>query len=213
MKRGGPLSCVLLFAAALLGTSSGIFGSTALADDDGVYGRFDHGLVFALGAGGSLSTNGELRAEGEVRIRILDAAGPSLSISGGPDRQTFVLAGIELRPLFPALFLLDAWSGNEWLDVFLQSIGIDLGAAFFPGSGGVAFAYGFSVEVPLALSAPGAFDGLGLRIAARRIAPSNAFAPAPGSQSGHFSIMATLSLHLGVRFPASFREPPGYRPR
>ncbi|MFK7999793.1 MAG: hypothetical protein AB8H86_09355 [Polyangiales bacterium] len=185
----------------------------AHADDDGAYGRFDHGLVFALGAGGSVSTNGELRVEGEVRMRILDAAGPVLSLSGAPDRQTFVIAGVELRPLFPALFLLDAWSGKEWVDVFLQSIGIELGAAFFPGDSGVAFAYGFSVEVPLALSRPGPFDGLGLRIAARRIAPSNAFAPAPEIQSGHFSIMATLSLHLGVRFPASFSEPPGYRPR
>lgn len=202
-------------ALGILFVCSAVFftGGSALADDDGVYGRFDHGLVFALGAGGSISANGEVRAEGEVRMRFLDAAGPVLSLSGAPDRQTFVLAGIELRPLFPALFLLDAWSGNEWVDVFVQSIGIELGAAFFPGNGGVAFAYGFSVELPLALSRPGPFDGLGLRIAARRIAPSNAFAPAPDSQSGHFSVMATLSLHLGVRFPASFSEPAGYRPR
>ena len=195
--------------------ASSLFVSHARAEDDGVYGRFDHGLVFALGAGGSISASGEVRAEGELRLRILDAAGPTLSVSGAPDRQTFVLAGIELRPFFPALFLLDAWSGNEWLDVFVQSIGVELGAAFFPGDGerGVAFAYGFSVELPLVLSRPGPFDGLGLRIAARRIAPSNAFAPAPESQRGHFSVMATLSLHLGVRFPASFREPPGYRPR
>ena len=193
--------------------ASALFSGEASADDDGVYGRFDHGLVVALGAGGSVSAGGDLRAEGEVRVRILDAAGPTLSISGAPNQQTIVLAGIELRPLFPALFLLDAWSGKEWLDVFVQSIGIDLGAAFFPGSGGVAFAYGFSVEVPLVLSRPGSFDGLGLRLAARRIAPSNAFAPTPEGQSGHFSIMATLSLHLGVRFPASFQEPPGYRPR
>jgi hypothetical protein len=206
MKRVAQACCLLLSTIVF-------FDSQAYADDDGVYGRFDHGLVFALGAGGSTSTSGEVRAEGELRMRVLDAAGPTLSISGAPDRQTFVVTGIELRPLFPALFLLGAWSGNEWVDVFLQSIGIDLGAAFFPGSGGVAFAYGFSVELPLALSRPGPFDGLGLRIAARRIAPSNAFAPTPESESGHFSVMATLSLHLGVRFPASFREPPGYRPR
>ncbi|MFT5358526.1 MAG: hypothetical protein ACI9KE_005765 [Polyangiales bacterium] len=207
MKRVAQTCCVLLFAVTF-------FGSNAYADDDdGLYGRFDHGLVFALGAGGSISTSGEVRAEGELRMRVLDAAGPTLSISGAPDGQTFVVAGIELRPLFPALFLLDAWSGNERLDVFIQSIGIDLGAVFFPGSGGVAFAYGFSLELPLALSHPGPFDGLGLRIAARRIAPSNAFVPMPEGQSAHFSVMATLSLHLGVRFPASFREPAGYRPR
>ena len=212
MRRVDSIFC---FTLALCVFGNAALSEVALADGDGdgIYGRFDHGLVVALGAGGSISTDGSFRAEGEVRLRFLDAAGPMLSISGAPDRQTFVIAGVELRPLFPALFLLDAWSGHEWLDLFIQSIGVELGAAFLPGSGSVAFASGVSVEIPLVFSRPGPFNGLGLRLAARRIHPTNAFTPTPEDQAGHVSIMATLSLHLGVRFPASFQEPPGYRPR
>ena len=180
-------------------------------EDDGVYGRFDHGLVLSPGAGVSLGQ--QVGFVGELRARVLDTAGPALSVRAAPGRDPQLLATIELRPFFPALFLLDLWTGNPWVDTLVQSIGVELGAAFFPGRRGAAFAYGFSLEVPVVLSRPGAFDGLGLRLAARRIAPSEGFLRGPETSQAEWNFVATLSVHLGVRFSPSYAGPPGYRPR
>ncbi len=193
------------------------FGARAEAQShqgDGAYGRFDHGLVFHLAAGASWTPDEEpaVAFEGQARALFLGAAGPQLQLRAAPDRATLLVAGVSLRPLFPALFLLDMSTGNEWLDTFIQSVGVDVGVAFYPSEDQRAFALGLGLSVPLVLHRPGPFDGLALRLHARRIDRLDR-RDGPDAQGGDWEFMATIDLALGVRFSAGNRPPPGYRPR
>ena len=201
------------FALAL---AASLGASVARADDgDGAYGRFDHALVLSAAAGAGVSVGAEPDGAAFVaslHARVLDAAGPFLELRGPGAPHTRLTLGVELRPLWPSLFLLDLSTGNEWLDTFVQSVGVDLGAAF-DLDGGIALAYGFALEVPLVPSARGrAFDGLALRLAARRVR-SDAEHLSGSQRAADWTLSATIALDLGVRFSASHASPPGYRPR
>lgn len=151
----------------------------ARAEGDGVYGRLDRDVWWSVGAiGGARLDGGDAQGlvEGELRARYLDAAGPVVAGSYLPgSRVGRLFVGLELRPFFPARFLMNLASGNAWLDLFVDSIGVELGVAFGPwGPGaeldaGTAFAWGLGVELPIVLPTvwPGA--GLHLRLATRRV--------------------------------------------
>lgn len=196
----------------------------AQADDgDGVYDRFDRDLTIAADLGGGVVLDGvDPRATltADFRFRIIDAAGPAIGFRWGPAGPSgsghgHVFVGVELRPLFPALFLLDLSTGNEWVDLFVQSVGIELGAALFPFDEdfGVGLAVGLSISVPLLLPSrtSGTFQSIALRLGARRVDASASFQGSPDVDRSEWTISAALSFALAAQTGAASWEPPRYR--
>jgi hypothetical protein len=148
--------------------------SRASADDDGdgLYGRFDGDvwLTVAAGAGGVIG-GGATRSAGtfELRARYLDSVGPFLfAQADGPfvSGTTWrVGGGLELRPLFLARFLTNRSIGSEWLDVFVDSFGLELGVvALSPDERArAALVFGGGLEVPILLGDPRLSLRLGVR--------------------------------------------------
>lgn len=190
---------------------------------DGVYRRWDHDVTFALEAGGGLWLDGgaaEPAVQVALRARVADAAGPVLAYrwTGGDDGDA-LFVGVEIRPLWPAIFLTDNATGREWLDLFLQSFAVELGASIVPlgtsGERGVALGIGLSLDLPLLLPTrtSGAFRGLALRLGARRVDATPGFASTPDmrDRSG-WLITAGLTASLGggagpSAEPARYRAP------
>ena len=192
-------------------------------EGDGVYDRFDRDLTVAADLGGGVVLDGaDPRATAivDLRFRIIDAAGPAFGLRWGPAGDVgsghgHVFAGVELRPLFPALFLLDMSTGNEWLDLFVQSFGIELGAALFvfDDDFGVGLAVGLSIQVPLLLPSwtNGPFQSIALRLGARRVDATTSFQGAPELDRSEWTISAALSFASAARIGAAAWEPPRYR--
>lgn len=192
--------------------------------DDGVYRRWDTDLAVAIGVGGGAVFQGDRTDASlvvETRLRIIDAAGPVASYRWAPDAGGQLFLGIELRPLWPALFLIDSPTRIEWLDLLIQSFGVELGAVILPlgdPSGvdvdrGVALAIGLALEIPLVVPSRmrGAARGLFLRLAARRVDATVAFRGTPDEVDlSEWSVTATLQLSLGAGVGA-IREPRRYR--
>jgi hypothetical protein len=109
------------------------FTTRAAAEDvDGVYGRLD-GDVAVTGEA-SLVVGGEGAAVGgRLAASYLTMSGVYLGYEQGlgmPDQSLARRwsAGIELRPAFMARFLSDLERGPALLDLWLDSIGVNLGA-------------------------------------------------------------------------------------
>lgn len=195
-----------------------IDASPASADrGDGAYQRVDRGMTFSLVAGATATSGGDTWRGGlaaELRARVLDAAGPVVALRWGPEASEYVFFGIELRPLFPALFLLDLSTGNEWFDLFVQSFGVELGAVWWPRDGaGVGLGVGLAIDVPLVLPQRGTFRGLALRLSARRVDGTSTFQSAPEVDRSEWTLIAALSLSLGVplAFISSDEDPASIR--
>lgn len=215
-----------VLALALAGATLGASPARADGPGDGIYRRFDTDLALHLAAGGGAWLDGaEARATTlvELRARVVDAAGPFVAFQGAPDAPGVLVAGIELRPLWPALFLVNRFTGHEWLDLFLQSLSVELGVAVLPLGGpdaldaerGLGLAVGLGVDVPLVLPSrtQGAFRGLALRLMARRGDATPGYRAAPEERDlSHWTIGATLGASFGVGVRAS-DEPARYRVR
>ena len=82
--------------------------------------------------------------------------------------DTSVFAGVEVRPFYPALTLQGFASGRERLDLFLQSLFFELGAAIYTrGQARAGLAWGAGLEIPLVTPRQLA-QGVWLRLAVRR---------------------------------------------
>jgi hypothetical protein len=137
------------------------------AEGDGAYGRTDGDASVVVGVDGG-TLGGRKLIGGDLRLRYLDTAGLVLGYeeldalnkaqTEGEFRRDF-RAGIELRPLFPARFLKAHEFGQSFLDLVIDSIGLDVGAIWIvraakdvPRPG---FYTGLAIEVPLAAKANG----------------------------------------------------------
>ena len=188
-------------------------------DGDGAYRRWDHNTFVVMGVGGgTVHRGGELGGTlaASVRVRIADAAGPFAAFRWSPTLGNHLLLGAELRPLWPALFLLDLSTGHEWLDLTLQSIGVELGVALLPldQSLGAGFGMGFGIELPLNLPSAtgGHFHGVALRLAARRVWSSARFQGAHPDDLSEWSVLASLLIRIGTGLKPSTWEPARYVP-
>jgi hypothetical protein len=183
----------------------------AAGPGDGVHGRYDHPFTLMVGAGGGVVTaGGEARGTflGELRLRHLDAAGPFISGRYGPDAGGHLVAGIEIRPLFPLLFLKDMFTGREVVDLILQSFGVELGVAVAPLDGGVGagFAVGLGVELPLVPPSAWA-QGAWLRLAVRHVRAAASFQGGPDHLASEWTFGATLGVKLGLGADKTIRDP------
>lgn len=200
-----------------LGASAAAGAGAARADGpgDGLYGRFDGDLALTVGAGGGVrGRDGAARGTlvGELRLRIADGAGPFVSGEWSPEGPSQLVVGIELRPLFPSLFLLDRSTGYELLDLVLQSLGLELGAALTPLNRGVGvgFVVGGGIEIPFVLPSMWG-DGVWLRLGARYLRATPRDQGGPEVAGSGYSVYGAL-LFKGLFGDAiSEWEPARYR--
>ncbi len=141
------------------------FAGRAAADEgagDGLYGRFDGDVWLAAGLGaGAVVDHGAARDGStlELRARFLDSVGPFAFAQAeglaGSGAAWSIGGGLELRPLFLARFLTNNSLGREWLDVLIDSLGLELGVvALSPAQRAqAALVFGGGLEVPLVLGA------------------------------------------------------------
>ncbi|MEZ4255861.1 MAG: hypothetical protein R3A78_09140 [Polyangiales bacterium] len=197
------LAPCLFLCAALAATAR---SSTAYADDrDGLYGRFDGDLTLSAGLGGGAALPTGTDAQGtavlELRARYLDTAGLLVMPEWRVGEFGAVTFALDLRPLFPARFLLNHAVRRAWIDLLIDSIGVDAGVAILPlGEGhdaGAALSIGFGADVPLLL--PGTFaHGLFLRLWARHLSSTAGAASGPGGGAhlGEWTLGATLTARF-----------------
>jgi len=150
------------------------FGSSARAQrgGDGLYGRWDRGLTLALGVGPGatwISREADISIVGEARFLVADVAGLVLSGRWSPNSDQHLFLGVDLRPLFPALFFLYKQTWNEFADLMLQSVYLELGVGFLldgDRSTGLGVGFGFGIPIYRPLTT---LRGLWFRIGARYI--------------------------------------------
>ncbi|MBW2543637.1 MAG: hypothetical protein JRF15_16265 [Deltaproteobacteria bacterium] len=214
MTRGARLG-VMVGAALILST----FCAPARAQrtGDGLYGRWDRGLTLALGAGAGatwLDGNADPNVVGEARFLVADAAGVALSGRWGPDSGQHLFVGVDLRPLFPALFFLYKQTWNEFADLLLQSIFFEIGPAFLlDGDRSVGLGVGFGFGLPLYRPLT-TVRGLWLRIATRYVNADPAYRNTqPTTDRTRWTLYATFVVRLGFHSKLSRWEPPRYRHR
>lgn len=146
-------ACAGLALGALLGSAP----TSALAADDGVYGRFDGDVELHLGAGVAVAGGGPMLAAhlealylstAGIYARYTDALG-----SEGPSVERSIAAGLALQPLFLGRYAKNMEQGPARLDLLLDSIAIDVGA-FWHAPKDMPFETYPGLEVGLGLSLP-----------------------------------------------------------
>ena len=212
MTRGARLG-VIVGSMLLLWS----FGAPASAQrqGDGLYGRWDRGLTLSLGAGpGATWLNGKAdpNVVGEARFLVADAAGVVLSGRWGPDSGQHLFLGVDLRPLFPALFFLYKQTWNEFADLLLQSIFLEIGPAFLlDGNRSAALGVGFGFALPLYRPLT-TVRGLWLRIATRYVNADPSYRNTqPTTDRTQWTLYATFVVRLGFKSKLSRWEPDRYR--
>jgi hypothetical protein len=177
----------------------------AAADDaasgDGLYGKWDSQAQLGLTLGGGAHRESSFGGvvDGGLRLRFLDAFGPTLAVAGGRGRRE-LFTGFELRPFGPMHFLKNRSSGRARRDLFVRSLGLTMGGAFgLDGSLAAAFYWGAGLGVPLVL--PRArLHGLDLRFEARhRLDSRDARGGIDEGRGLDLLAILELDLALGLR--------------
>jgi len=165
-----------LLALSLVGALA-LAASPASGDGavDPSYGRVQGDLTLVAGLGATVAEGGT-RPEAELRVRYLESLGlfgmyedgPLVGASSEPRRV--LVGGLEVRPLFLYRWLEGKETQRAWLDLAIDSFGLELGAVAMQPSG-LPFASrlgvqaGLGIEVPILPDATGPWIGLhgGLR--------------------------------------------------
>jgi hypothetical protein len=163
------------FAAMVAGLAafSGVTRAEGLVEPS--YGRIEGDVTLVAGAGGVVTPGGP-RVTGELRARYLETVGLFATYEDGPlvgsasDPRRIVAAGFELRPFFLYRWLRGLETHRARWDLFLDSIGLELGMIWAQPEGRSfasrpGFEGGLGVEVPIVAAASGPWIGLhgGLR--------------------------------------------------
>lgn len=136
---------------------------------DTTHGRLLGDLSIVLGAGATVGPRSP-RGTADLRFRYLDVLGIFGTYENGfgahdAEPLEVIATGIEVRPLFMGRWLKGFESGPAFGDLLLDSIGLELGAAFQRAHGGdfnghPALQLGLGVEVPLFVRAEGLWLGI-----------------------------------------------------
>jgi hypothetical protein len=144
-----------------------LFSQTARATDtsekrDTAHGRFDGDLAIAPSVGATFGPRGP-RVAADARFRYLSTAGLFVTYEDGPlvgsraePRRVFA-TGVELRPLFLARWARGWEIGEPRVDLLIDSLALEIGAAF---SGRPGLQAGLGLEIPLFARATGLFIGV-----------------------------------------------------
>jgi hypothetical protein len=175
------------------------------AGDDPSHGRIDGDLSLVMGAGGAVVPGGA-RAEAEFRFRYLETAGIFATYEDGPlvhsgaEPLRVLCGGLELRPLFLFRWLKGFETSRGRLDLAVDSIGLELGAAFLQPSGASfasasALEAGVGLELPIFEVATGPWVGLHGGVRWSDAALSSGQVRGPDDRSAYLDI--TLAWHQG----------------
>jgi hypothetical protein len=127
--------CTLLgaFLGALLVTVPQ--SASAAGGPDTSDGRIDGDVSASVGLGATFGARGP-RAAADLRLRYLWTAGAFVTYEDGPlfgsssePRRVFA-TGLEVRPLFLVRWLQGLETGNAYVDMTIDSFGLELGAVF-----------------------------------------------------------------------------------
>jgi hypothetical protein len=170
-------ACERAASFALVGALLALAPRDARGQDtvDPSYGRIEGDLSLVVGAGATIASSGP-RAEGELRLRYLESAGLFAAYEDGPlvgsgaEPQRVLATGLEVRPLFLFRWLQGHETRRAWLDLTLDSFGLEM-AATWSQPVGSSFASerglqaGLGLEIPILPQATGPWIGLhgGLR--------------------------------------------------
>jgi hypothetical protein len=184
-----------------------------------VHGRLDHDFVITGALGGGVALNDRVHPDAtgaasiELRGRLIDMAGLVLAAEWRPEGDSRVLVMADIRPLFLARWILGGSLHRAWLDLLLDSIGLDIGAAIgpFDGDAGVALAIGVGFDVPLYIG-PHA-DGAFLRLAARHVTAGAADQLAPRGGTSDWALYAALGGRFSFASHIVSWEPDRYEVR
>jgi hypothetical protein len=153
----GLLGVVLLPSGAAGSDEARPDASASRTNIDTTYGRVDGDLGVAFGAGATFGPSAP-RAALDLRFRYLDTAGLFVSYEDGlsatsSDPRRVVAAGFELRPLFLARWLSGRELSVAHLDLFIDSLGLEIGA-FFEQPTAAAFSDSPGLQASLGLELP-----------------------------------------------------------
>jgi hypothetical protein len=208
-------------AAVAVAAFGSLLSRVALAQgsDEPTYGRVSGDVCLVAGAGAAVASRGA-RAEGELRLRYLDSAGlfatyeDSLFSTAGVEPRRVVAGGVELRPLFLYRWLRGLETQRGYLDLAIDSIGLELGAFLSASSAAPTdfrpgFQLGLGIEVPFEARATGLWIGLhgGVRWADQPSAPGST--DGPNARAVYVTI--TLAWHQVVS--ADIVDPNDERPQ
>ena len=177
-RRAPAVGAGALAVLALLATGP----ARAAGGPDVTYGRVAGDLTLVGGVGAVLGQYGA-RGEVEARLRYFETAGLFVSYEEGPafaspaDPLRILATGLEVRPLFLFRWLDGHETSGARLDLLVDSIGLELGAAFQQPEGASfgskpAAQAGLAIELPVFASATGPWLGLhgGVRWSDRALA-------------------------------------------
>jgi hypothetical protein len=217
------LALLVVLAAFFVSSSASAQTRSQRRADDGVYGRFRTDLAISLGVNGGVvlgepvlamtrPSDPILSISAEVRLRVLDSAGIVLAPEWRPEGSSRLFAGVDLRPGFLTRFLYGISADDRYIDLFIDSIGVDLGAVVFAPNGrvGFAFAVGFGCEIPLYVpeDLSGAFA---LRLGARWVGAGSNDEWGPLQHVDDWTLSAGLVVRFHVNAGIASWEPSRYR--
>jgi hypothetical protein len=209
-----PIVQAVVGLVAIAGVSAGACGLERAAwageSTDTSYGRVQGDVAIVVGAGATVADGGP-RGEVELRMRYLDTAGVFATYEDGPllgsgaePRRAFA-TGLEVRPFFLYRWLKGAETSRAALDLVVDSLGLELGAAFQQPAGTSfqsrpALQLGLMVEAPLFLTAPGPWIGVhgGVRWSDRALEDGSTAGPDDRS----FYLSITLAWHQVIALHA-----------
>ncbi len=159
-------------ASFALAGSLALAAGPARADGavDPSYGRVEGDLTLVAGLGATVAEGGS-RAEGELRVRYLESLGLFGMYEDGPlvgsssEPRRLLVGGLEVRPLFLYRWLKGQETQRAWLDLAIDSFGLELGAVAMQPAG-MSFASrlglqaGLGVEIPILPDATGPWVGI-----------------------------------------------------
>jgi hypothetical protein len=196
------LACVALTAALALADRR----ASAEGAIDPSYGRVQGDLTLVAGLGATVAEGGA-RAEGELRVRYLESVGVFGAYEDGPlvgsssEPRRVLVGGLEVRPLFLFRWLKGHEMRRAWLDLALDSFGLELGAVAMQPAG-TSFASqagvqaGVAFELPVLPDATGPWVGLHAGVRWSEAALSTGTVDGTDDRSAYLSL--TLAWHQVV---------------
>lgn len=194
---------VALLASATNARAADAF-TRARRGEDSTYGRLEGDVAFAIGAGATFGARAP-RGTVDARIRYLEVVGLfgtyEDALGGRAEPERVVATGLEVRPLFFGRWLKGMRSGSPFLDLTLDSLALEIGAAFQEPRGASlgarpALQTGAGLEFPIFGRAQGLWLGAhgGARFGERALDASLVRTPIDRS----LYLGLTLSFHLYV---------------
>ncbi|QQR90279.1 MAG: hypothetical protein IPJ88_00545 [Myxococcales bacterium] len=146
-----------------------ISASALAAEGDGLYGRLDGDFAYSIAAGAGLELNEEHRgfAVADLRLRYLDSIGLVAAAEMRASDEYHLISALDLRPLFLWRFFTNRSSQERYIDLWIDSFGLEIGTVTVLSEGeaalGLVLGTGFDLPILLGKGSSGLFIRFGFR--------------------------------------------------